>query len=82
MRLSDIQQLEMGEFDLFLDLLAGAVSAGGLEDDVTEIQSDDGSLRFRLEPTADGRVAVIHTPEGIFSGPDHWISVGGNSLSD
>jgi hypothetical protein len=82
MRLSDIEQLETGEFDLFLDLLAEAVSASGFEDDASEILSNDGSLRLKLEPTADGRVAVIHTPEGIFSGPDHWISVGANSLSD
>ena len=82
MRLSDIEQLETGEFDLFLDLLAEAVSASGFEDDASEILSNDGSLRLKLEPTADGRVAVIHTPEGIFSGPDHWISIGANSLSD
>ena len=82
MRLSEIQQLETGEFDLFLDLLAEAVSTNDSEDDSAYIPSNDGSLRLKLEPTGDGRVAVIQTPEGIFSGPDHWISVGANSGSD
>src|SRR5262249_39681149 len=41
MRLSDFQQLETGEFDLFLDLLAEAVSASGVED-YSEILSNDG----------------------------------------
>ena len=79
MRLSEIQQLETGELDLFLDLLAEAVSASGFEGDPAYIPSNDASLRLKLEPTSDDRVAVIHTPEGIFSGPDHWISVGANS---
>ncbi len=79
MRLSEIQQLETGEFDLFLDLLAEAVSATGSEDDLADIPTNDGSLRLKLEPTGDGRVAVIQTPDGMFSGPDHWISVGANS---
>src|SRR5262249_23985136 len=54
MRLSDIEQLETGEFDLFLDLLEEAISASGFEDDAGEIMSNDGSLRLKLEPTADG----------------------------
>jgi uncharacterized protein (TIGR02677 family) len=60
MRLSDLEQLEAGEFELFLDLL-GSVD---------------------LEPTGDGRVAVIQTPDGVFSGPDYWISIESNSLEE
>ena len=40
-----------------------------------EILSNDGSLKVKLEPTRDGETAVIHTSDGIFSGPDHWITV-------
>jgi hypothetical protein len=39
-------------------------------------------LRVTLEPTADGRTAVIHTPDGVFSGPDHWISIGPSSAEE
>ena len=60
MRLSQLEQLEAGEFELFLDLL-GSVD---------------------LEPTGDGRVAVIQTPDGVFSGPDYWISIESNSLEE
>jgi uncharacterized protein (TIGR02677 family) len=67
MRLSELELLEAGEFDLFLDLLADATSM--------EVVSDDGFLRVRLEPTNDGREAAIMTTEGVFSGPDHWISI-------
>jgi len=67
MRLSELELLEAGEFDLFLDLLGDATSI--------EVVSDEGFLRVKLEPTNDGREAAIATTEGIFSGPDHWISI-------
>jgi uncharacterized protein (TIGR02677 family) len=75
MRLSDLEYLATGEFDLFLDLLGGAMSASLLSGDAVEIPSSSGSLTVRLEPTGDGRTASIQTPEGVFSGPDHWISI-------
>jgi uncharacterized protein DUF2397 len=67
MRLSELEQLEAGEFDLFLDLLGEAVSM--------EILSGNGYLRVKLERTDDGREASIVTTEGTFCGPDHWISI-------
>jgi uncharacterized protein (TIGR02677 family) len=75
MCLSDLEYLATGEFDLFLDLLGGAMSASLLSGDAVEIPSSNGSLTVRLEPTGDGRTALIQTPEGVFSGPDHWISI-------
>jgi uncharacterized protein (TIGR02677 family) len=74
-RLSEFEGLEPGEFDLFLDLLAEALSARVFPTEPVEIVSGDGSLRIKLEPTGDGQEALILTSEGIFSGPDHWISV-------
>ena len=65
MRLSQLEYLELDEFDLLLDLLGEGV----------EILSGDGSPRIRLEPTADGETAMILTDGGMFSGPDYWISV-------
>lgn len=75
LRLSDLDQLEGCEFDLFLDLLGEAISASAFAPGAADILSNDSGLCVRLEPAGDGRVAVIHTPEGTFSGPDFWISV-------
>ena len=75
MRLSELENLDTGEFDLFLDLLGEAVSARVFSEDVVEIVSGNGCLRIKLEPTGDGQEALIHTGEGTLSGPDHWIGI-------
>jgi uncharacterized protein (TIGR02677 family) len=75
MRLSELEHLEPVEFDLFLDVLGEAVSARVFSTEPVEILSGDGRLRIKLEPTDDGREALILTTEGAFSGPDHWISI-------
>ena len=74
-RLSELEQLETGDFDVFLDLLGEAVSARVFPVEAVEILSGDGSLRVKLEPTCDGREAMIVTTDGTFAGPDHWISM-------
>jgi uncharacterized protein (TIGR02677 family) len=81
-RLSEMEYLETSEFELFLDLLAEAVSARISPAEAVEILSGDGCLRIRLEPTNDGREALIMTEEGTFSGPDHWISIDALSTSE
>jgi hypothetical protein len=75
LRLSELENLETGEFDILLDLLGEAVSARLFSNEVVEILSADGSLNVRLEPTGDGREAMILTSDGMFSGPDHWIHI-------
>ena len=75
MRLSELGQLETDEFDLLLEFLGETVTGDDLHEDATEILSSDGSLKVRLEPTRDGQTAAIQTSDGIFSGPDHWITV-------
>jgi uncharacterized protein (TIGR02677 family) len=74
-RLSELERLGSGEFDLFLDLLGEAVSARVSAEDPVEILSGDGCLKVRLEPTGDDRQARISTGDGMFSGPDQWISI-------
>jgi uncharacterized protein (TIGR02677 family) len=74
-RLSELQRLEPDEFAVFLDLLGEAVSVRVFSGEPVEIVSGDGCLRVRLEPTDDGQEALILTTEGIFSGPDHWLSI-------
>jgi len=74
-RLSQLEHLATGEFDLFLDLLGDVVSARASAADNVEILSGDGCLMVRLEPTGDDRVARIRTVDGDFSGPDQWITI-------
>ena len=75
MRLSDLEELEADEFDLFLDLIGEAVSARVVPTDAVEIVSGDGCLRLRLEPALEGAGVSIATSEGVFSGADHWITI-------
>jgi uncharacterized protein (TIGR02677 family) len=75
MRLSEMGRLEAAEFGLFLELLGDALAARPRPDEPVETTSSDGSLRIALEPTRDGATAVIETPAGVFSGPDHFITV-------
>ena len=82
MRLSELEALETAEFELFLDLLGEAVSTRVFSTEAVEILSGDGCLRVKLEPTDDGREAMILTTEGTFSGPDYWISIEEISAED
>lgn len=69
LRLSELQ-VDGDGFPLLLALLGEALTAGG-----RETTSADGTLRIRLEPTGDGRVAEIATPDGILRGHDHVLVV-------
>jgi uncharacterized protein (TIGR02677 family) len=75
MRLSDLEHLEAGEFDLLLEILGEAVSARVFSAEPVELFSSDGCLRIKLEPTNDGQEALISTSAGVFTGPDQWISI-------
>jgi uncharacterized protein (TIGR02677 family) len=81
-RLSELEHLATDEFELFLDLLGDAISAGASAADSVEILSGDGGLRVRLEPTGDDRLARIHTGDGEFSGSDQWISIEQTATQD
>ncbi len=74
MRLSEIGTLAPDEFQLFLDLLGEALAAK-VGPETAEASSSDGSLRVTLAPTGDGVTAAIRTSAGVFSGPDHFITV-------
>jgi uncharacterized protein (TIGR02677 family) len=81
-RLSELEHLATDEFELFLDLLGDAISAGASSADSVEILSGDGGLRVRLEPTGDDRLARIRTGDGEFSGPDQWIRIEQTATQD
>lgn len=74
-RLSDLGDLDPQAFGLFLDLLGEALTRKVRPGDLVETRSADGTLEILLEPTGDGATAVIRTPDGELSGPDHWLVI-------
>ncbi len=74
-RLSDLGALAPAEFSLFLDLLGETLSCRVRVDERVEIVSSDGTFQIILEPTGDGRGAMIVTSTGSFSGVDHYATI-------
>jgi uncharacterized protein (TIGR02677 family) len=74
-RLSDLGDLDVHEFGLFLGLLGEALTEQAGPDATVERQTGDGLLHIRLQPhDADSR-ATINTPHGVFAGRDHLITI-------
>ncbi len=73
-RLSAVGRLDVNAFELFLDLLGEALARRGHPSEPVAATSSDGAMEIVLEPMADG-TACIETPEGLFSGRDHWITI-------
>lgn len=74
-RLSDLQTLDKPAFAVFLGLLGEALTAQRDPDDTVDLQSSDGLLRIALQPLAPGTQARISTPDGVFAGRDHLITI-------
>jgi len=73
--LSELGRLERGEFRLLLSLIGEALAAQRTAHDVVSRQSSDGLLSIRLEPLAPDSCAQIETPDGVFAGRDHRLTV-------
>lgn len=74
-RLSELGELDIHAFHLFLNLLGEALAEQLNPDQPVERQTGDGLLRIRLEPLAASSQASIHTPAGVFSGRDHLLTI-------
>lgn len=74
-RLSRLPELDPLAFGLFLQLLGDALSAWRPGTTETAVTSNDGSMDIRLTALNDGTRAEIHTPGGIFRGPDHLVEI-------
>ena len=74
-RLSDLAKLDRYEFALFLGLLGDALGAGPPGPDGVQVLTSDGTLEIHLVPTGDGMQADLHTPDGVFHGDDHLITI-------
>lgn len=74
-RLSDLGELDLHAFGLFLGLLGETLTEQGGPETTAERQTGDGLLHIRLKPLAADSHAEIKTPHGIFAGRDHLITI-------
>lgn len=74
-RLSELGELDPLAFGLFLGLLGEALAEQTSPEHVVERSSGDGLLHIHLEPLSADSHARIHTPNGVFSGRDHLLTV-------
>jgi len=74
-RLSRLAELDPLAFQLFLRLLGDALATWRPGMTTTVATSGDGSMEIRLTALGDGSTAEVHTPDGVFSGPDHLIDI-------
>ena len=74
-RLSDLGELDIHAFNLFLNLLGEALAEQIDPEQAIERLSSDGLLLLRMEPLAPKSHAEIHTPAGVFSGRDHILTI-------
>ncbi len=74
-RLSALGELDAPAFGLLLALLGEALSEQAGPDASVERLSADGLLHIRLQPLGAHSRARIVTPQGVFSGRDHRITI-------
>lgn len=79
-RLSELGELDQHAFGLFLTLLGEALSEQARPDATVERPTGDGLMVIRLQPLAVGSRARITTPNGIFSGRDHILTITPNGI--
>jgi len=73
--LSAFGELDPEAFRLFLSLLGDALGAMGPRAITARVHTSDGQLTVTLTRLADSGTAVITTPDGTFTGPDHLVDI-------
>ncbi len=74
-RLSDLEDLDLHAFGLFLSLLGEALSEQTRPEATVQRQTSDGLVHIHLQPLAPDSHARIATPRGVFAGRDHMITI-------
>ncbi|MBI2742216.1 MAG: TIGR02677 family protein [Rhodospirillales bacterium] len=74
-RLSELGELDVHAFGLFLGLLGEALGEQGGPDVPVTRHTGDGLLHVHLEPLGAETRAEIRTPRGIFAGRDHLVTI-------
>ncbi len=75
LRLSDIAELDHGEFDLLLALLDAALSTPRNADGIRATRTTDGRVHVALHPASGPGMATLATPAGWLHAPDYIIEV-------
>jgi uncharacterized protein (TIGR02677 family) len=75
LRLSDIGDLDAGEFDLLLTLLDAALSAPPEAGGLRRTRTADGQLEIALRPPSGGATCSLETPGGRLTAPDFAVTV-------
>lgn len=73
--LSAFNQLDPEAFQLFLGLPGDALAAMGPQGTTSQVHTSDGELTVTLIQIPGKRTAVIRTPDGELSGPDHLVDI-------
>lgn len=81
-RLSALGPLDPDAFSLFLGLLGEALTHQRSPSQTVSFSSSDGLLEIRLEPLGPDTHARIQTPQGVFAGQDHLITITRTSFVD
>jgi len=74
-RLGDLGPLDPAAFRLFLTLLGEALAARRPGQRRVSTTTTDGSMEIRLSVVDNAEPVEIHTPHGVFRGPDHLVEV-------
>lgn len=74
-RLSEIGELDVHAFGLFLGLLGEALTEQSGPEATADRQTGDGLLHVHLQPLAADSQATISTPNGAFTGRDHLVTI-------
>ena len=73
--LSAFGELDPESFRLFLGLLGDALGAMGPQATTSQVHTSDGELTVTLTRLPGAGTAVIATPDGELSGPDHLVDI-------
>lgn len=73
--LSAFGELDPEAFRLFLGLLGDALAAMGPRAETAHVHTSDGELTVTVRQVPGAGIAVIRTPDGELSGPDHLIDI-------
>lgn len=74
-RLAAFGKLDHAVFERLLDLLGRALGTDPGRSGVRQSTTSDGRIEILLRPPADGAVAKLSTPRGLFRGPDYEIEI-------
>lgn len=73
--LSAFGELDPEAFRLFIGLVGDALAAMGPRAESAQVHTSDGELTVTLRRVHGSGVAVIRTPDGDLSGPDHLVDI-------